>query len=159
MDYILSLFVSCFTILAMISTTGKKNGLIKLHKAYDSVEHFEYSIRWNHMTLLCVSSTGFEKKFCGFHNHRLKNKNGELFKVKYKIIATLFDGKCVNCILGNKATHWCLVCGKTSSEFQDKKKDFSPLSDIHLKLGLGLLRVKIKCFEQCLQLVYRIVYS
>lgn len=154
-DSSVSLFVSCFTILAILSTTGKKMW----------INPTPQSVRFCRPLRVCYEKETEESSLREFerlerealwiHNHKFKNASGEISKVKYKISKTLFDGKCVNCILGNKATTRCPICGKTSSEFKDTSKDFSPISEDHLKLGLGLLHVEIKCFEHCLHLAYK----
>lgn len=151
----LSLFVSCFTLLAMASTTGKNMWINQTPQSVRFCRPIRVCYEKETEESFMREYERLEKEALWIHSHKFKNENGEVSKVKYKISKTLFDGKCVNCILGNKATSRCPVCGRTSGEFKDQSKDFSPISEDHLKLGLGLLHVEIKCFEQCIHLAYK----
>ncbi|OXU19392.1 hypothetical protein TSAR_001248 [Trichomalopsis sarcophagae] len=74
--------------------------------------------------------------------HEFIMSNKKKAKVTFIISTTIFDGKCVNTIVGNPAT--------SSHRFNELKKDFTP-NEGSLKLGLGFLHVQIKAFEHLLQ--------
>lgn len=88
------------------------------------------------------------------HGHKFGTAKGGKASARFKIKNTLFDGKCLNCILGNSATTRCPVCGFNYTDFH-KDILFLPKSDFHLDLGLGNLRVEIKMFEQCVHVSYK----
>ena len=75
-------------------------------------------------------------------------------KVKFFVSQTLYDGKCVNCIVGNKATTACPMCLASSYKFDNPQEKFEPNED-SLRLGLGLLHCQIKAFEYLLHLAYK----
>ena len=86
--------------------------------------------------------------------HRFVMSNGKPVKLTFQISTTMFDGKCVNTIVGNRATIKCPMCLQSSCDFNNLEKDFSP-NESMLKLGLGLLHIQIKTFEHLLQLFYK----
>ena len=86
--------------------------------------------------------------------HKYQISNGKRVTVKFIVSQTLYDGKCVNCILQNNATTRCPICGVSSHKFGDSTKTFEPQED-SLHLGIGLLHCEIKAFEYLLHLAYR----
>lgn len=86
--------------------------------------------------------------------HTLKLSNGKTVKVNFCVFQTLYDGKCVNFIVGNKATTACPMCFISSYKFGNVTQHFEPKED-SLKLGIGLLHCQINAFEYLLHLVYR----
>ena len=88
--------------------------------------------------------------------HRFKMSNEKSVRIKFNIYQTLFDGKCLNTIVGNSATSRCPVCFYTAHKFGNLECDFI-LKEMSLKKGLGLLHCEIKAFEHFLHISYRIV--
>lgn len=88
-------------------------------------------------------------RYCRFKTSKGKNVTG-----KFHVAHSLYDGKCVNCILGNNATTNCPICGVSSHKFNNSTQNFKPI-DGSLSLGLGLLHCEIKAFEYLLHLAYR----
>lgn len=86
------------------------------------------------------------------HNFVMSNKKKA--KVKFIISTTMFDGKCVNAIVGNASTIRCPMCLESSHSFNNFQKEFTA-NESSLKLGIGLLHVQIKTFEHLLQLSYK----
>ena len=80
--------------------------------------------------------------------------NQKSVRITFNVSQTLFDGKCVNTIVGNKATSRCPMCLRTAHEFGDLNDDFKP-NQSSLIYGLGLLHCTIKCFEHLLHLSYK----
>ena len=87
--------------------------------------------------------------------HTFKMTNEKAARVKYNVFQTLFDGKCINTIVGNKASSRCPMCLRTAHQFGNLSDDFSPKTS-SLKFGLGLLHDEIKAFEHLLHISYRI---
>jgi len=87
--------------------------------------------------------------------HKFKMANGKMTKVKFNVSQTLFDGKCINIIVGNKASSRCPMCLRTAHNFGNLDDDFSPRKS-SLKFGLGLLHDEIKASEHLLHISYRI---
>lgn len=87
--------------------------------------------------------------------HRFKMVNNKLVRVKYIVTKTLFDGKCVNTLVGNTATCRCPMCLRTSHQFGNLNDDFEP-NDSSLYFGLSLLHAEIKTFEHLIHLSYRL---
>lgn len=86
--------------------------------------------------------------------HSFKLSNEKVAKVKYSVSQTLFDGKCVNTIIGNNATSRCPICLATCHQFNNSRADFTP-NQSSLQYGLGLLHCQIKAFEHLLHISYR----
>ena len=49
--------------------------------------------------------------------YKFKMCNGKTVRVKFVVSQTLFNGKCINTIVGNKASSRCPMCGRTAHEF------------------------------------------
>ena len=81
-------------------------------------------------------------------------ENGKNAQVQFKVFFTLFDGKCVNAIVGNRATSKYPMCLRTAHKFGNKNDTFTP-NDTSLELGLGLLHCEIKTFEYLLHISYK----
>lgn len=88
-------------------------------------------------------------------SHSFTMSNSKNVKVTFNVYQTLFDGKCVNTIVGNSATTRCPMCLRTSHQFNNFDDDFAPIMS-SLKYGLGLLHCEIKCFEHLLHISYRL---
>lgn len=86
--------------------------------------------------------------------HRFEISNGRKIKVKFTVYQTLFDGKCLNTIVKNRASTRCPMCPKTAHEF-GKNYDFTA-NFSSLQHGLGLLHCEIKVMEYLLHLSYRL---
>ena len=86
--------------------------------------------------------------------YKFKMCNGKTVRVKFVVSQTLFNGKCINTIVGNKASSRCPMCGRTAHEFGNLNNDFAPKQS-SLKFGLGLLHAEIKAFEHLLHISYR----
>ena len=80
--------------------------------------------------------------------------NKESVRITFNVSQTLFNGKCVNTIVGNKVTSRCPMCLRTAHEFGNLNDDFKP-NQSYLIYGLGLLHCTIKCFEHLLHLSYK----
>ena len=91
----------------------------------------------------------------GLKRHRFKFGNGKPVRVKFVLHKTMFDGKCVNTLVGNSATTRCPMCLKTCHQFGNSSIDFSP-NERSLYFGLGLLHAEINAFEHLLHLSYRL---
>lgn len=87
--------------------------------------------------------------------HTFQMQNGKIVTAKFIVSQTLFDGKCINTILGNRATMKCPLCDKPTRSFSNLTDDFTPVQT-SLKLGLGLLHAEIKSFEHLLHISYRL---
>lgn len=74
--------------------------------------------------------------------------------VSYEVTQTLFDGKCFNAVVKNKATSRCPICRETTHAFGKLKNKFTAVEGT-LNFGLGLLHVEIKTFEHLLHISYR----
>lgn len=57
------------------------------------------------------------KEINGLIPHKFKLENGKIVKVKCSVSQTLFDGKCINTIMGNKASSRCPICLRTAHQF------------------------------------------
>ncbi|XP_036347985.1 uncharacterized protein LOC118757377 [Rhagoletis pomonella] len=78
---------------------------------------------------------------------------GVTVMVEFSVSRTLFDGKNVNAIVGNKATQRCPMCLITSHNFNNQNV-FIP-KEGSLSHGLGLLHCKIKIFDHLLHIAYK----
>ena len=95
--------------------------------------------------------------------YKFTMSNGKRVRITFQTSMTLFDVKCVNTNVGNRATTRCPMCLKTSHNFNNPNIQFTTNED-SLKFGLGLLHVEIKCLEQflnislgCLQKIIKVV--
>lgn len=86
--------------------------------------------------------------------HTFIMPNLKKVRVKFNVYQTIFDGKCVNTIVGNSASTRCPICLRTSHQFNNIDDDFKA-NESSLKYGLGLLHCTIKCFEFLLHISYR----
>ena len=66
---------------------------------------------------------------------------------------TMFDGKRVNAIVGNRAIVRCPICLVSAHNF-NKLFEFTPM-DFLLQLGLAILHGEIKAFEHLFHISYR----
>lgn len=82
-------------------------------------------------------------------------RNQKKVTVNFSVTKTLFDGKNINAIRGNKATQRCPICLKTMANFNNKKEYFTP-EEGSLCLGLCLLHCEIKTFDHLLHIGYKI---
>lgn len=80
--------------------------------------------------------------------------NGKEVRVRFKVFTTLFDGKCLNVLVGNRATCRCPICGLTMGTFNNGWNHFDPDTN-NFEFGLGLLHIQIKSFEHLLHLSYK----
>ena len=87
-------------------------------------------------------------------SYEFSMSNSKSAKVKFNVFQTLFDGKCLNTIVGNTASTRCPMCLRTTHEFGDFDDDFAP-KKTSLIYGLGLLHVEIKSFEHLLHISSR----
>lgn len=51
--------------------------------------------------------------------------HGNNITMKFNVYETLFDGKCMNAVVGNKATSRCPICLKTIHQFNNSKEYFT----------------------------------
>lgn len=66
----------------------------------------------------------------------------------------MFDGKCLNAIVGDKATSCCTICFKTTHQFKNSEENV--ISNISsLKHGLGHVHCKINAMEYFFKFAYR----
>ena len=95
-----------------------------------------------------------QKEIKSLTRHKFTMSNGKSVRVRFQTSTTLFDGKCVNTIVGNPATTRCPMCLTTSHNFNNQSSSFTPKEE-SLHFGLGLLHAEIKCLEQFLNLSYK----
>lgn len=88
-------------------------------------------------------------------SHRFKMSNKKPVKVVFHVYETLFDGKCLNTIVGNKASSRCPICKLTAHSFKNFNYEVFKPNDSALHYGLGLLHCEINIFEHFLKLSYR----
>lgn len=86
--------------------------------------------------------------------HNFEMSNNKRVTVKFQVSKTMFDGKFVNTITGNRATCRCPICLLTTHMFK-LDDSFTPIEE-NLQYGLGLLHVEIKSFEHLLHLSYKL---
>lgn len=151
-----SLFVSSFNIIQIVSTYDEN--CVWLNPT-------PQSIRFNRPLRMCFGKEDdaaikkeikrLNNEIKGLKKYKFKLDNGKSVTVKYYVNTTMFDGKCVNSIVGNTATCRCPMCLKTSHQFGNLKEDFTP-NENSLYFGLGLLHCEIKAFEHLLHLSYRL---
>lgn len=94
------------------------------------------------------------KEIKALQSYNFLMSNGNKASIKFNVYKTLFDGKCINAVVGNKATSRCPMCLKTTHQFNNSAEYFTP-NDSALKHELGLLHAEIKAFEYFLHLSYR----
>ena len=80
--------------------------------------------------------------------------NGNRVNAEFSVGKTLFDGKCVNAISGNRATNRCPICLETAWNFNSNEADFTPVDNFLLN-GLGLLHCEIKTVDHLLHIAYK----
>lgn len=88
--------------------------------------------------------------------HEFSLDNNKNVIITFEVFFTMFDGKCVNTIVNNKATCRCPICFRTTSEFINSSLNFAPVDEKFLQLGLSLLHCEIKAFEHLLHISYRL---
>ena len=87
--------------------------------------------------------------------HEFRMCNEKSVKVTFNMSQTMFDGKCINNIIENKASSKCPLCLRTAHEF-GKLSDPFTVKKASLELGLEILHAEIKAFEHLLHISYRI---
>ena len=73
--------------------------------------------------------------------------------VEFEMLPTLFDGKCINCILGNKASNSCGLCGATPKQISKQNARFL-LKDEAKQFGFSPCHFLMRSFEWCLHVGY-----
>ena len=154
-----SLFTSCFNIIKLVSDLD--DNCIWINPTPQSVR-FTRPLR---MCFEKENDAAIHKGYDRLQNeienlrrHRFKLSNGKTVRIKFRINLTLFDGKCVNTLVDNRATSRCPICLYTAHEFGNLKNKFTP-NQKALSFGLGLLHAEIKLFEHLQNLSYRLPFK
>lgn len=76
--------------------------------------------------------------------------------IAFKGQISALDTKCINSIYDNKNTCKCIICGKTTKDFNDKNGVFTALSNDRLSHGIGVLHVKLRTMEALVKVAERL---
>lgn len=149
-----SLFVSSVLICMLHSDSNKFSWI-------NPTPQSERFCRPKHIALEKETEDLIAKEYATVHSeiqalksHKFLMPNGKKVNISFEVYETMYDGKCLNAIVGNKATTRCPICTRTSHTFNNPDEYFNPILS-NLKYGLGLLHCQIKSFEHLLHISYR----
>lgn len=149
-----SLFVSSFIIVQLRSNSSTHSWLNPTPQSVRFCRPLRLAFEKEDEAATLKEHTRITKEIDALATHTFHLKNGIQAEVTFVVSQTLFDGKCVNTIVGNRATCRCPMCNRTVHNFGNLEDDFAP-TESFLKLGMGLLHCEIKSFEHILHLAYR----
>lgn len=150
-----SLFVTCIGVIQLFHSRSDE---------YSWINPTPMSVRFFRPVRICFEKetpentkkeyARIEKEITSLSSHSFTLSNGKSVRLKYEVFKTLFDGKCLNTITGNRSSSRCLCCNLTTSAFCDLENEFIP-KPASLKYGLGILHCEIKALEHLMNLSYR----
>lgn len=149
-----SLFISNFIVLQIKSTSVECTWLNPTPQSVRYCRPLRIAIEKEDDTAILREYERLSKEISDLVHHRFNMPNGNPVTVQFNVSKTMFDGKCVNTIVSNKATCRCPMCNRTAHCFGNLDDDFTP-NVAFLERGLGLLHCEIKSFEHLLHLAYR----
>ena len=101
------------------------------------------------------------KQINNLQNHIIILPNNKTIETQFKLYMTIIDGKVLNAVTDTRSSQCCPICKATPKQFNDLDKYlntdvFKPKDSESLKHGINPLHARIRFFELCLHISYRL---